>query len=91
MESFIQLQDPYYNCRKLSLWAALGEHTQGWHEDNRLVEPAANVMSSFYAQSEWEFKKKSTSIITVIHLLPISTRMSQIRLSGFWGKDLGPG
>lgn len=26
--------------------------------DHKGVEPAANVMSSFYAQSEWELKKK---------------------------------
>lgn len=35
----------------------------------RLVEPAAN-MSSFDAQSEWEFKKNLMSIVIAIHLLP---------------------
>ena len=50
----------------------------------RPVEPVANDMSSFYAQSEWEFKKNSVSIIIAIHLLPSAQGLSSdaVWLSG---------
>lgn len=54
------LQDLHYNCMKLLLWAILGKYTQCWHKENCLVEPATNVMSSFYAQRVGGLKKFNT-------------------------------